>query len=454
MTIKTSKYNNRNIALSIIDKIVREGHHSHIALNDELNKYQELTKQERAFITRIVEGTLEQLIFIDYIIDKYSKVKTNKIKPTILNILRISIYQIKFMESVPVSSACDEGVKLARKRGFHNLTGFVNGVLRNVGREINNIELPSEKEDKIKYLSIKHSFPEWIIRMWLLQYNYETVEEICKSSNMIANTSVRCNITKITPEELKKTLIENNVIIRESKIFNYAFELLEYDKLNKLSTFNNGFFTVQDVSSMLVAEIASPKENDLIIDVCAAPGGKSTHIAEKIHPSGIIISRDVSDKKINMINENVKRLNLQNITVEKHDALKLDEAMINKADIVLADVPCSGLGIIRKKPDIKFHLKEKQIEELIVLQRNILKIVKEYVKINGILIYSTCTINQKENQDNIRWFTENFPFQLEDINTYIPNELKIGLIGEKMIQLLPHQCTTDGFFIARLRRMK
>ncbi|TCT16945.1 16S rRNA (cytosine967-C5)-methyltransferase [Natranaerovirga pectinivora] len=446
-----SQVNLRLMALSVLDEIIKDNRFSHKVLNQVLKNHQELKKQERAFITRLVEGTLENLIYLDYVINQFSKTKTSKMKTTICNILRLSVYQLMFMESVPDSAVCNEAVKLAKKRGFVKLSGFVNGVLRNIARSIDNISLPSEEKNPIEYLSVLYSFPEWIIKIWLEEYEYEVVKEICIASNSIPETTIRCNKTKISPTELKERLVKEGVNVKEGQFLDYGFNISNYDYLGKLDTFNKGYFQVQDESSMLVGEVADPKKGDLVIDVCAAPGGKSTHIAELCGECHVV-SRDLTYDKTELINENVRRLNLTNIKVEKFDALELDENLIGKADIILADLPCSGLGIIRKKPDIKYNANENQITSLIELQRNILKVIQEYLKPGGILVFSTCTINKRENEDNVKWLIENLNFEIEDARAFLPEVLRDER-HKGCIQILPHQFNTDGFFIARLRKL-
>jgi 16S rRNA (cytosine967-C5)-methyltransferase len=448
----TKTINTRLIVLSILDQILKEDAFSHKILQEVLKEHQDLSKQDRAFITRLVEGTLENLIYIDYVINQFSKTKTHKMKITILNILRMSVYQIKYMESVPDSAACNEAVKLAKKRSFNQLSGFVNGILRNIARNIESISLPDAKKEPIKYLSIAYSFPEWIIELWLKAYDFHTVTTLCEASNSVPQTSIRCNLLKTTPESLKQELEEQNIKVESGFYLPYAFRISNYDHLSAIQAFQEGKFQVQDESSMLIGELAQVHATDNVLDVCAAPGGKSTHLAEKLENKGRIISRDLTDTKTEIIKENMLRLDLKNIQVETFDALTLDKDLIEKMDVVIADLPCSGLGIIRKKPDIKYRIDAAQIQSLIALQRQILSVINQYVKPNGVLIYSTCTINKGENEENVQWFLEEFPFQMDDVSKYLPKALE-PFCKEGLLQLLPNQHKTDGFFMSRLRRM-
>lgn len=446
------KVNARNIVLNILKNIFEDNAYVNIAL-DKYFEHNAISKVDRAFITRIVEGTVENVITIDYIINQFSKVKTNKIKKTILYILRMSIYQLKYMDKVPVSAICNEAVKLSKKRGFTKLSGFVNGVLRNIARNIDNIQYPLENEDKVGYLSVMYSFPKWIIELWLKQFDYNTVKEICINSNKSVGTCIRCNSLMTDAEILRNKLVKEGVNVEKGKLLEYALYISGYDNIRSLNAFEEGLFQVQDESSMLVSEIANPALDSLVIDVCAAPGGKTTHIAEKLNNTGQVISRDIYDKKLKLVKENVDRLKIKNVKIEKYDALDLDESLIEKADVVLLDVPCSGLGIIRKKPDIKYNLTKEDLISLQKVQRDILKIAYNYVKPGGTLVYSTCTVNDAENIENVKWFIKNFPFKLDHISDIIP-KLDNEIIEEGCIQLLPGFNGTDGFFIAKLKRMK
>ena len=332
----------RELILGILLEVTRDGEYSHIALRNVLNKYQYLDKKERAFITRVTEGTLEHMIEIDYIINQFSKVKVNKMKPVIRCIMRSAVYQLKYMDSVPDSAVCNEAVKLAMKKGFHTLKGFVNGVLRNIARNLENITYP-DKTDYVNYLSIRYSMPTWILGQWLADYEKETVETMLEDFLKEKPTTIRCNLSQCTKEELTTSLEKEGVHVENHPYLPYALWITSYDYLADLESFEKGMFYVQDISSMLVAHIANPKEGDYIIDVCAAPGGKSLHMAELLHGTGHVEARDLTDYKVNLIQENIFRSGTVNMEAVRQDATVLDEASVEKADIVVADLPCSGL---------------------------------------------------------------------------------------------------------------
>ena len=449
----TKPVNIREIALGMLQEITEEEAYSHVVLREVLEKYQYLEKRDRAFITRVVEGTLEHMIQLDYIIEQFSNVPVYNMKPLIRNLLRMSVYQLKYMDSVPDAAVCNEAVKIAQRRGFYNLKGFVNGVLRNTARRLSQVRYPDPQQEPLHYLSVKYSFPIWMLNKWVAQFGYEVTERICRDSHMEKGTIVRCNLQKASKEEIIAELTTQGITVKPHPYLDYALEISDYNYVKAISAFKKGWIQVQDISSMLVAEIAAPNWGDTCIDVCAAPGGKSLHIADKLMGSGYVEARDVSEYKVQLMQENIERTGAINIRAMVKDATILDEESVGKADIVLAAVPCSGLGVIGKKADIKYKMSEKQQMDIIRLQRKILNVVQSYVKPGGVLIFSTCTIGSDENQYNIKWFLENYPFRLESIDPYICGELKSKTTAGGYIQMLPGVHKSDGFFIARLRRL-
>lgn len=428
--------NERELVLDMLLQITRDGEYSHIVIKNVLDKYQYLDKRERAFITRVVNGTLERMIEIDYIINQFSKVKVNKMKPVIRTILRSSVYQMKYMNSVPDSAICNEAVKLAGKRGFVNLKGFVNGVLRNISRNLDVISYPDEK-DKAAYLSVKYSLPKWLVKQWLKTYDEETVKMIGNAFLEEKPLTVRFNEHKIKKEELIDILQKEGVKVSEVSGIPCALYLSGYDHLSALPSFCGGLYQVQDLSSMQVALWSQAKEGDQVLDVCAAPGGKSIHIAELLNGTGHVEARDLTEYKVDMIRDNIERSGLTNIDAVCHDATVFDPKKKEVVDIVIADLPCSGLGVLGKKPDLRYKMNEKTEADLAELQRKILSVVKDYVKPGGKLLYSTCTIHREENEGNVEWFLKKYP--------------EFELIKEK--QMIPGRDAGDGFYIAMLKRV-
>lgn len=436
----TKETDSREIALDILMEILEKSGYSHIILRQALNKYQYLDKSERAFISRLVEGTLEYLLQIDYVIDSFSSTKIKKMKPVIRTILRMSVYQLLYMDRVPDSAVCNEAVKLSVKRKFTGLKGFVNGVLRNISRNKETLSWPNA--------SVRYSMPEWIVSMWEKEYGRETAVAMMESFLKNKKTTVRCNYANAAREEILKSLQKQEVIVAESGLSDAVLYLEKYDYLDSLEAFKKGWIQVQDLSSVFVGEAADPKKDDYVIDVCGAPGGKSIHITDKLNGTGLVEVRDLTAYKVDLIQQNIDRCGFKNIRTKVQDALILDQESIEKADIVIADLPCSGLGIIGRKPDIKYRLKPEDLKELASLQREILSVVQSYVKPGGKLVFSTCTVNKQENEENALWFLKEFPFDPLDLTGKLGDGISSETLKQGYIQLLPgiHPC--DGFFLS------
>ncbi len=436
---------NRGIVLDILSEVLDKGSFVHLVLNQALQKYQYLDKSDRAFITRVTEGTLEYLLQIDHIINKYSKTKTDKMKPLIRNLLRMSVYQILYMDRVPDSAVCNEAVKLAVKRRFTGLKGFVNGVLRTISREKASLVFDSP--------SLAYSIPQWMYDMWEKEYGSAKAEMIAASFLEDRPTWVRCNLSKALREAILKSLDSQGVMVKELDCLPSVLAISGYDYMEGLECFQNGWIQVQDATSAFVGELADPKEGDYIIDVCAAPGGKSLHLADKMKGTGMVEARDLSYQKTALIEENAARSGAANIKAVVWDALVPDEDAREKADIVIADLPCSGLGIIGKKPDIKYNMTMDKMRELSRLQRDILSVVWQYVKPGGTLVYSTCTIDPMENEGNAMWLSENFPLEPVDLSGRLGADFDEPSLKDGRIQFLPGIHPFDGFFISVFRRV-
>lgn len=407
--------------------IDRDGQYSHLVLRDVLDKYQYLSKQERAFLTRLTEGTIERMLTLDYVIDQFSKTKVKKMKPLIRELMRLSVYQIMYMDGVPDAAVCNEAVKLARKRGFSGLSGFVNGVLRSVARGWKDVTFQNE--------SVRYSVPEWIIDGWNADYGRDVTEKMLEAFMQPAKITVRTNTQKCTPEELKDRLSQEGVTVEAIEGISYAFALSGFDYLAGLGSFQDGWFYVQDISSMTVAHAADPKKGDYIIDVCAAPGGKSSHLAELLDGSGMVEARDLTEYKVGLIEENILRHDLHNMKAVQQDATLFDETSVEKADILICDLPCSGLGAIGRKSDIRYKMTAEKAHDLAVLQQEMLDTVWKYVKRGGKLIYSTCTIHKEENEDNVAAFLQKHPqFTLVEQRQIFPMEGSDGFFVAKMIR--------------------
>ena len=420
----------RNICLNMLTDTLDRGKLSQYVLRETFSCVNP-DASERAYIKRLFTGTLEKLVYLDHVLEQFSSVPLKKMKNVVRNILRMGLYQLKFMDSVPDYTVIDESVKLTRKRGFNNLCPFVNAVLRKCQREADDLELP----DHVKAL-----FPKWIYDIIVSQYGSERAgkyfESVSKDSD---ETFVRYNTGRAEPEHITAMLTEYGCSVRKTVIpgTRYPeFGISGFASLTDLQAFRKGLITVQDPSSAFSILNAADyiKENRLTLDVCAAPGGKSLLMAQ-LFPDAKVIARDLTQGKVKLINENIERLGAGNVSAQVWDALVTDENSIGKADAVIADLPCSGLGVVSKKPDILYRLKETDLKELADLQRRILSVVSQYVKPQGILIYSTCTVNRQENEDNTRWFTQNHSFELLKEQTLLKGEWEF-----------------DGFYYAYFRK--
>lgn len=487
------KRNVRALALQVIMQTLEEGMYCDHVLHQVLTENRDLNKQDRAFLTRLSEGTVERQLELDYWIGQYSKVPVHKMKPVIRCIMRMAVYQFRYMDQVPNRAACDEAVKLVIKRRMNGLRGFVNGVLRNMERHLEEMT-GLDRSDFVAYASVKYSMPEWIVQYFLQEYPQELVEDILHSYlDRDHAVCVRCNLflgspqngtersdTKSPQNKIEKSSICHNsqnqfqlekqrkieetrihkirdslqkqgVEIRDGYLFPEAFHLKGYDRLDRLETFRQGMIQVQAESSMVVGKVSGIKPGNTVIDVCAAPGGKTIHAADLLQGQGKLLSCDISDKKIELIRENLERTGAEQVELYPQDARILRKEWIEIADVLIADLPCSGLGVMGGKCDIKYHTEWKDVQALAQLQREILQVVSQYVKPGGVLLYSTCTIGSEENQKNVDWIQNHLLFHLESIEDSLPETLQ-GRTGTKgYLQILPTD-HTDGFFIAKFRR--
>ena len=441
-----SKTSREHVAdlLTIIEK---EDGYAQLVLKRELK---DVSIQDKAFVTEVVYGTLKYSIKIDYILNKFSKTPVKKMKPLIRSILRMSVYQMIGMDKIPTSAIVNEAVKIAKKRKFGNLSGFVNGILRSVDRQINDVEYPNVNKNPELALSIEYSMPEWIIKEWLKVYNIEKVRNICEALNKRAEVCVRVNVLKTTKEEFEKSLEAEGITVKEGVFLEEAYYLKGTREIQNIESFKTGKWTVQDESAMLVAHIVNPKEYDVVLDMCSAPGGKSVHMAELMNNKGQIVSCDVHPHKLELIDKIKVRMGIDIIEPTLNNGTVYNEVFNEKFDKVLLDAPCSGLGIMKRKPDIRSRKVEQDIDAIVDLQMQIVKQAIKYVKTGGRLVYSTCTISKKENEDMVNYI-KSLGMIPESIKEKLPNMLK-EYEEDGSIQILPHIADTDGFFIASFKK--
>ena len=463
MAHNQNKIQDINQRMLVLEMLLTENAYSHVIVRDVLNKYNYLPQQEKSFIKRLYEGTLERQIELDYVIDQYSNIKTSKMKKPIRAIMRMGVYQILYMDAIPDAVACNEAVKLAQKKGFATLKGFVNGVLRNIARSKEHIEYTS--------LSVKYSMPEWIVDLWTQQLGAETTETVLAGLLKEHLVTIRFRdlpeITGIYLETavsaVQKALAAQGGTIRQHSCLPYVYRVSGTDDLTRLPYYENGAFVVQDASSIL-AVMAIGIEDYIdrmgfkdrqkavrVLDLCAAPGGKSMLVAdvlEKCDVNYAVISRDISANKVGLMQENFDRCGLKNTSAKVKDALQRDEALMGTVDIVIADVPCSGLGVIGKKRDIKYHISPEMIQEITALQKQILAMAVSYLIPGGRLLFSTCTINQEENEKHFMWLRDEMKLTSVSLDDTLPECFHTGTTREGYLQLLPGVHDSDGFFIS------
>ncbi len=416
--------NPREAAVVALYKIEKEGAYLNKAILDNAKG---LNPSDRALLNQLVMGVIRNKTYLDFLIQEYSKIKLKKLSAWVHQILRSGVYQLVFMDKIPVSAACNESVKLASRFAHSAAKGYVNGVLRSISRNLDNLPQPKE-------LSIEYSMPDWITKKLIAQFGEQITEEILKDSLLAHPTMVRVNTTKTTAQTLIKILEQEGICAEQGE--ECCLKILGAIDIAASDSYKKGLYTLQNINSMRAALILSPKENEFIIDMCSAPGGKTTHIAELMNNKGRIVAFDIHEHKIELIKNSAKRLSLDIIDARVNNSEIPDESLFEKADRVLCDVPCSGLGVIHKKPDIKWNRKEEDIAELLKVQKNILNSAAKYVKSGGTLVYSTCTILKEENEGQIEEFLkENQKFEKDFEKLY-----------------LAHETGGSGFYICRLRK--
>ncbi len=429
--------NTRKIVLTILNDIEKQNSYSNIVLDVAISKYN-LEGRDKNFVFKIVYGVLENKILLDYYISKISSTKLKKIDGRILNLLRMSLFQIIFLDKVPNSAVVDEAVKLVKSINYKS-KAFVNAILRNFIRKYEQIELPDKQRDKVNYYSVKYSYPSWIIDRWLNEYGEKFVSELLIEYNKPPMLNLRVNTLKTDRNSLIDILTDEGLVVKNGMLEeSIVVESITNTDIKSLKSYDDGLFFIQDEASMMVAKSLGVLPNMKVIDVCSAPGGKSTHIAQIMENKGEIVAFDIYEHKLNKIEQNATRLGIDIIHTYKHDSKEINSKYIEFADRVLVDAPCSGFGIIRRKPEIKYSRTLEDIHELTKIQYEILESSSKYVKPSGTLVYSTCSIESIENE-----FV---------VNSFLKNHSDFKLSEEGMTKLFPNVNGTDGFFIAVLKR--
>ena len=427
----------RNIALKSLYEINIKQAYSNIVLDKFINENREkLSNLDINFISELVYGVVTWKLTLEYIIQKYSKTKIKKMSDWVKNILYLGSYQIIFLDKVPKSAAVNESVNLCKKYNFKSV-GLVNAILRKIEKsdykELSNIT------NSITRISLKYSMPEWIVKKFCDEYGEEETANICQNLNLRPNISVRINRLKGKVELGEKGILEDFRTITGTK------------NITKTKEYIEGNITIQDEAAGLSSFVLAPKEGEIVLDTCSAPGGKTTYLAELMHNKGKIVAWDIYEERLKQVEQNAKRLGIDIIQTEVHDATKLKEEYVEKFDKILLDVPCLGLGVIRRKPDIKWNRQEEDIKEISDIQFNILKTCSKYLKKNGTLVYSTCSMLKEENDAIIEKFIKEEKFETVNIEEQIPNEFS-KITTNNMVQFLPSQ-NHDGFFITMLKKI-
>ncbi|MEN2464624.1 16S rRNA (cytosine(967)-C(5))-methyltransferase RsmB [Ornithinibacillus sp. JPR2-1] len=443
------KYLLRNTAIELLMRIEQDSGYSHLLISHEINA-KHISQKDEGLLTELVYGTIQYKMTLDFYIDSFID-KKKKLSLWVRMLLRMSIYQMVYLDKVPDHAIIHEAVEIAKQRGHKGIASLVNAVLRNIQRD--GVPKIETIEDPTKRLSIATSHPEWLVKRWIDHYGYETTKEMCEANLQHKPISIRIQPMKISRVEAMKQLEDEGYVVSTSP-FSEQGIIVQKGNVLKSSLFMEGMATIQDQSSMLVGEIMQAMPGQTVLDACSAPGGKATHIAEKMQNNGVVYAHDLHKKKIKLIEEKAQVLNLTNIKAEQLDARKLAERYKPETfDRILVDAPCSGLGVMRGKPDIKYNKSEEDIERLAIIQKDILSTVAPLLKPGGLLVYSTCTVDPGENEEVVKDFLrENNNYQIDErFYEDLPTELNASPgITQYGLQIFPQSYQTDGFFLTRM----
>ena len=443
---KKIRNNPRFLAMQALVQI-EEGHaYSNLLLND-LIRENDLTENDKGLFTELVYGTCARKLTLEFCLNPFTQ-KVKKMDQWVRQLLYLSIYQMEFLDRIPDHAILNDAVEIAKAYGNQGIGKFVNAVLRNIQRT--GLPAISDIKDKTKRLSIEASLPEWIIKKLSQEYGFETAERLAMSLVQAPKASARIALDKIDMKEVLEELQEEGLQVEQSTVSPYGV-VAKKGAFAKTALFRQGYLTIQDESSMLVAPTLQLTGSEKVLDACAAPGGKTTHIAQLLK-TGSVVALDIHEHKVKLIEDNAKRLDLlDKVQAQKGDARAVDELFAAESfDAILVDAPCSGLGLMRRKPDIKYNKSAEDFEELPKIQLEILESCAKVLKKSGILTYSTCTIIREENQQLVQSFLEKHP-EFEQI-TPATNQKMQAYIKDDFLQLLPQDEFTDGFFIATLRK--
>lgn len=447
----------RELALRALYRIEVEAAYASLALAGEFRRTP-ADRRERALATELTYGVSRRRNTLDHLVGRCSRRPVDGLTPWIRNVLRLGAYQIFYMDKIPPSAAVDEAVTLARRYGHAGTAALVNAVLRCLVPSRGQVEdsLPKPEADPVAYLSIAESHPEWLVRRWLARYGFADARGLMQYDNASPPVVVRANRLKVAPEALAARLAEEGVTAAPGRYLPEALRLEGPSAVEGLPSFRAGLFQVQDESSMLAAWVVDPQPGELVIDAAAAPGGKTTHLAERMGGRGRVIANDVHAGRLALVEENCRRLGIANVEPVAGDGRDLPARWEGQADRVLLDAPCSGLGVLNRRPDARWRKTEEQVAALPALQGELLAAAARCVRPGGVLVYSTCTTEPEENGGVCDRFLAAHPgFAPESLAPYLPAPLAAepGVEGGRL-QLLPFRHGVDGFFIARFRRLE
>lgn len=432
----------RELGYEIVWGTLEKEGHSDALFHRMLEKNPSLTSVQKGYLKRLSYGTIERGIELDAILNQFSHVRVRQMNPAVRTVLRMALYEIRYMEQVPDAAACNEAVELVRKKGGGQYAGFVNGILRNIIRQKSSLEL---REDWVRL-----SLPKPLMEHLTHQYGKKTAKKIGAAFlERGGETTLHIQTDRISVEEYGNLLEEKGISFRKGYYMPDALAVTGVNDVRTLPGYEEGLFFVQDESSMLSALCAGIRPGDTVVDLCSAPGGKALHALQLMAGNGLLSARDVSAAKVHIIQENMKRMRYDNAECKVWDATKEDTGWRGRADVVLADVPCSGIGIIGRKPEIKYHALS-QVESLVSLQRKICENSVKMLKDGGTFLYSTCTIHRKENEENVSWLEEHLGLRRCSLNEFLPAVLQNKMTEQGMLQMLPGVQKSDGFFVARL----
>jgi 16S rRNA (cytosine967-C5)-methyltransferase len=444
--------NARALAVKILVRCERSDAYLDKLIDFEIRN-NDLNDLDKALLNELAHGVIRWLRRIDWFLNGFYRGQYEKCLSDVKNAMRVALYQILFLNKIPYSAAVNEAVEFIKKLRGDKHAGVVNGLLRTIIRTLDSLVWPSRDIDEVNYLGIVQSHPNWMVRRWVKRFGFDDAEKLCEANNQRPSLTLRVNKTKISTEELEKYLEEKGIVSKRGKYLDYFLHIKMMSKIYNDEFFQKGYFNIQDESAGLMSQLLNPNENDLVLDVCAAPGGKSSHISELMSGKGKIISIDKYLTKVDIMKKNFERLNMTNVlafheNIHNPKTELLKEKLINKVDKVLVDAPCTGLGVITKKPDIKWKREAEDILKLQTIQLEILERASEYVKDNGVLVYSTCTTEIEENSDVINKFLEKHPdFKIDNAVNYVDREV----VNENgFVELFPHIHNIDGAFGARL----